>query len=95
MRKNATTEGKTTMSGNKAVAYIEPGKVEVQTIDYPKLEVQDGPGVDPANVGPQDPARGDPEDRRDQHLRLRPAHGARPHDGARGAGPRATRSPAR
>ena len=26
------------MSGNKAVAYIEPGKVEVQAIDYPKLE---------------------------------------------------------
>ena len=29
------------MAGNKAVAYIEPGRVEVQTIDYPKLEVQD------------------------------------------------------
>jgi glutathione-independent formaldehyde dehydrogenase len=28
-----------------------PGKVEVQTIDYPKLELQDGPGVNPANVG--------------------------------------------
>jgi glutathione-independent formaldehyde dehydrogenase len=39
------------MAGNKAVAYIEPGKVEVQTIDYPKLELQDGPGVNPANVG--------------------------------------------
>ena len=39
------------MPGNKAVAYIEPGKVEVQTIDYPKLELQDGPGVNPANVG--------------------------------------------
>src|SRR4051794_19270177 len=43
------------MAGNKAVAYIEPGKVEVQAIDYPKLEVQDGPGVDPANVGRQTP----------------------------------------
>jgi glutathione-independent formaldehyde dehydrogenase len=43
------------MSGNKAVAYIEPGKVEVQAIDYPKLEVQDGPGVDPANVGRKTP----------------------------------------
>src|SRR5207248_6730814 len=28
-----------------------PGKVEVQTIDYPKLELKDGPGVNPANVG--------------------------------------------
>jgi glutathione-independent formaldehyde dehydrogenase len=39
------------MSGNKAVAYIEPGKVEIQTIDYPGLELKDGPGVNPANVG--------------------------------------------
>ena len=27
------------------------GHVEVETIDYPKLELQDGPGVNPANVG--------------------------------------------
>ena len=39
------------MAGNKAVAYISPGHVEVQDIDYPKLEVCDGPGVNPANVG--------------------------------------------
>ena len=39
------------MAGNKAVAYIEPGKVEVQTIEYPGLELTDGPGVNPANVG--------------------------------------------
>src|ERR671925_2049963 len=39
------------MPGNKAVAYLEPGKVEVQTIDYPGLELKDGPGVNPANVG--------------------------------------------
>jgi glutathione-independent formaldehyde dehydrogenase len=39
------------MPGNKAVAYIEPGKVEVQTIDYPELVLKDGPGVDPRNVG--------------------------------------------
>ena len=39
------------MAGNKAVAYIEPGKVEVQTIDYPALELKDGPGVDKRNVG--------------------------------------------
>jgi glutathione-independent formaldehyde dehydrogenase len=28
-----------------------PGKVEVQDIDYPKFELQDGPGVHPDNVG--------------------------------------------
>jgi glutathione-independent formaldehyde dehydrogenase len=28
-----------------------PGKVEVQEIDYPVLELRDGPGVNPANVG--------------------------------------------
>ena len=39
------------MPGNRAVAYLGPGHVEVQTIDYPKLELQDGPGVNPANVG--------------------------------------------
>jgi len=39
------------MAGNKAVAYIGPGKVDVQEIPYPKLELQDGPGVNPANVG--------------------------------------------
>jgi len=39
------------MAGNRAVAYMGPGKVEVQEIPYPKLELQDGPGVNPANVG--------------------------------------------
>ena len=39
------------MAGNKAVAYVGPGKVEVQSIDYPKLELRDGPGVHPKNVG--------------------------------------------
>jgi glutathione-independent formaldehyde dehydrogenase len=39
------------MPGNKAVAYMGPGKVEVQDIDYPTLELRDGPGVNPANVG--------------------------------------------
>ena len=33
-----STRGAPEMAGNKAIAYIEPGKVEVQTIDYPKLE---------------------------------------------------------
>ena len=39
------------MAGNRGVAYVGPGTVEVQSIDYPKLELQDGPGVNPANVG--------------------------------------------
>jgi glutathione-independent formaldehyde dehydrogenase len=39
------------MAGNRAVAYMGPGKVEVQDTDYPALELRDGPGVNPANVG--------------------------------------------
>jgi glutathione-independent formaldehyde dehydrogenase len=40
-----------TMTSNRAVTYLGPGKVAVQEIQYPKLEVQGGPGVPPANVG--------------------------------------------
>ena len=43
------------MAGNRAVTYVGAGKVEVQNIDYPKLELQDGPGVNPANVGRKTP----------------------------------------
>ncbi|NGN64945.1 formaldehyde dehydrogenase, glutathione-independent [Streptomyces sp. A7024] len=39
------------MSTNRAVAYLKPGAVEVQDIDFPSLELQDGPGVAAANVG--------------------------------------------
>jgi len=39
------------MSGNRAIAYKEPGKVEVIDIDYPTFELKDGPGVNPANIG--------------------------------------------
>jgi glutathione-independent formaldehyde dehydrogenase len=39
----------------KAVAYIEPMKVEIQDIEYPSLELRDGPGVHPDNVGRQCP----------------------------------------
>ena len=83
------------MAGNKAVAYMGPGKVEVRTIDYPTFELKDGPGVNPANVGRKTPHGVDPEDRRHQHLRQRPAHGARPHHRARRVWCSATRSPAR
>src|SRR5947207_12824094 len=30
------------MPGNRCVVYIEPGKVSVETIDYPKLELPPG-----------------------------------------------------
>jgi glutathione-independent formaldehyde dehydrogenase len=43
------------MAGNKGVAYIGPRHVEVQTLDYPGLELRDGPGVNPANVGRKTP----------------------------------------
>ncbi|KUM89824.1 MULTISPECIES: formaldehyde dehydrogenase, glutathione-independent [Streptomyces] len=39
------------MSGNRAVAYLKPGAVEVRTVDHPTLELQDGPGVSPEAVG--------------------------------------------
>jgi glutathione-independent formaldehyde dehydrogenase len=41
--------------GNKAVIYKGPGSVAVESIDYPALELKDGPGVNPANVGRQIP----------------------------------------
>ncbi|MBS1881550.1 MAG: formaldehyde dehydrogenase, glutathione-independent [Actinobacteria bacterium] len=43
------------MAGNRGVVYVEPGKVEVRDIDYPALELRDGPGVHPENVGRQVP----------------------------------------
>ena len=43
------------MADNRGVAYIEPGKVEVHDIDFPALELRDGPGVHPDNVGRQLP----------------------------------------
>ncbi len=39
------------MADNRAVSYAGAGKVEVHDIAYPKLELADGPGVNPANVG--------------------------------------------
>jgi len=39
------------MADNRGVAYIEPGEVEVQSIDFPEFVLKDGPGVNPANVG--------------------------------------------
>ena len=39
------------MAENRGIAYMGTGKVEVQDIDFPTFELQDGPGVNPANVG--------------------------------------------
>ncbi len=39
------------MAENRGVAYMGPGDVEVQNIDFPTFELQDGPGVHPDNVG--------------------------------------------
>src|SRR5690606_27736823 len=41
------------MSSNRGIAYLEPGKTEVQDIPYPEFELKDGPGVNPDNVGRQ------------------------------------------
>jgi glutathione-independent formaldehyde dehydrogenase len=43
------------MADNRGVAYMGTGKVEVQDIDFPTFELQDGPGVNPGNVGRQLP----------------------------------------
>src|SRR6187551_180806 len=43
------------MPGNRAVAYMGPGQVEVRDIDYPTFEMHDGPGVNPANIGRKTP----------------------------------------
>src|ERR687893_2593223 len=43
------------MADNRGVAYIGPGKVEIQDIDFPGFELKDGPGVNPANVGRKTP----------------------------------------
>ncbi|MGZ4165941.1 MAG: formaldehyde dehydrogenase, glutathione-independent [Solirubrobacteraceae bacterium] len=43
------------MADNRGVAYMGTGKVEVHDIDFPTFELQDGPGVNPANVGRQLP----------------------------------------
>jgi glutathione-independent formaldehyde dehydrogenase len=43
------------MPGNRAVVYQGPGRVEVQSIDYPSYEMRDGPGVNKANIGRKTP----------------------------------------
>src|SRR5215218_5939369 len=48
-------EEQSLVPGNRAVIYKGPGDVAVEAIDYPTLELKDGPGVNPANVGRQIP----------------------------------------
>ena len=43
------------MAGNRAITYVAPGQVAVSEIDYPTLELRDGPGVHPSNVGRKAP----------------------------------------
>jgi glutathione-independent formaldehyde dehydrogenase len=43
------------MADNRGVAYVGVGEVEVHDIDFPTLELRDGPGVHPANVGRKAP----------------------------------------
>jgi len=43
------------MASNRGVAYLGPGKTEVQDIPYPEFKLQDGPGVHPDNVGREVP----------------------------------------
>ncbi|GDY29128.1 formaldehyde dehydrogenase, glutathione-independent [Gandjariella thermophila] len=43
------------MPENKAVIYEGPGKVEVESTEYPSFELKEGPGVNPLNVGRKTP----------------------------------------
>ncbi len=43
------------MADNRGVVYLGPGEVEVQDIDFPKLELTPGPGVPKENEGRQTP----------------------------------------
>jgi glutathione-independent formaldehyde dehydrogenase len=63
------------VASSRAIAYVEPGNVEVQIIDYPKLEVQDGPGVQPDNVGRKTPHEAILKIVATNIWRLGPAHG--------------------
>ena len=68
------------MSGNRVVVYKGPGEVAVESVDYPKLEIP-REVAGPLRHQAGRTARGDPQAGHHQHLRLRPAHGARSYDG--------------
>ena len=50
-----SSRGESIMADNRGVAYIGPGKVEVQDIDFPELELKDGPGVNPRTSAARSP----------------------------------------
>ena len=74
------------MADNRVVVYAGPGQVAIENTEFPKLEIPRG-GRRGARHQAGRPARGDPQAGHDQHLRQRPAHGPRPHDGAGGPVP--------
>jgi glutathione-independent formaldehyde dehydrogenase len=43
------------MPGNKAVIYQGPGRVTVESVDYPELVLKPGPGVPSLNANRQCP----------------------------------------
>jgi glutathione-independent formaldehyde dehydrogenase len=47
----AFRRGALLVPSNRAVIFKGPGNVAVESVDYPGLELKDGPGVNPANVG--------------------------------------------
>ena len=76
------------MADNRGVAYVGTGQGRGAGHRLPDLRAPGRSGGQSRQRRPQAAARGDPQGRLDQHLRLRPAHGPRPHDRAGGPGPR-------
>ena len=75
------------MADNRGVAYMGTGKVEVQDIAVPRVRAPGRAWGQPRQRRAQAAPRSDPQGRLDEHLRLRPAHGPRAHDRARGPDP--------
>ena len=71
--------------GEQSSGLQGPGRGRGHRHAVPGVRAQGRPGGQPRERRPQGAARRDPPHRQHQHLRLRPAHGARPHHGAGGA----------
>jgi glutathione-independent formaldehyde dehydrogenase len=48
-------KGADAVASNRGVVYQGPGKVSVESIDYPEFVLKPGPDVPPANAGRQCP----------------------------------------
>ena len=83
------------MAENRAVAYKAPGRRRGHRHRLPDVRAEGRTGGEPGQRRTEGAARRDPQDRRHQHLRLRPAHGARPHHRAGRTSCSDTRSPVR